>query len=290
MNSKKTRFNIAIYGLSGVSKSSIGYQVAEQLNFTFIDSGLFYQYIADLFYFDDMIQFNKIHLFTNEIIYNPSYYLQEIKFHLQEKKITRKIANWTKGFRNLQEEFGAIAKVFSDLLKRNIDTFDLVLEAKKVATIINTSDLSIGQVVAKILSHVLWVKFGDNNMLHLIIFILFVFVYTLCAYFLEKIKSNYSEQIKANSQVDSSDLQKESFTSQIKEFTVQKLIVLKNWELANYIADKAYAQLIAKLEERHEFMNYLKEFYELQVTNYEKIGKEVLPKNCSDDKKLFKDA
>ncbi|KAF0432288.1 Cytidylate kinase [Gigaspora margarita] len=75
------------------------------------------------------------------------------------------------------QEFGAIAKVFSDLLKRNVDSFDLVLETKKVATIINTSDLSIKQVVARILSHVLWVKFGDNNMLHLIIFILFVFVY-----------------------------------------------------------------------------------------------------------------
>ncbi|KAF0489665.1 hypothetical protein F8M41_022029 [Gigaspora margarita] len=37
-------------------------------------------------------------------------------------------------------------------------------------------------------------------------------------------------------------------------------------------------------------MNYLKEFYELQVTNYEKIEREVIPKNQFDDKKLFKDA
>ncbi|KAF0332891.1 ribosome biogenesis GTPase Der [Gigaspora margarita] len=83
------------------------------------------------------------------------------------------------------EEFEAIRKVFSDLLKRDVDSFNLVLEAKKVATIINTSDLSIEQVVAKILSCVLWVRFSDYNMLHLIIFILFVFVYTLHAHFSE---------------------------------------------------------------------------------------------------------
>ncbi|KAF0560720.1 hypothetical protein F8M41_001300 [Gigaspora margarita] len=87
-------------------------------------------------------------------------------------------------------------------------------------------------------------------------------------------KRTSSGQIKANSQVDSSDLQEESSTPQVKELTVQELIVLKNWELANYIADKAYAQLITKLEERHEFMNYLKELYELQVTEYEKIERE----------------
>ncbi|KAF0465059.1 hypothetical protein F8M41_026368 [Gigaspora margarita] len=103
-------------------------------------------------------------------------------------------------------------------------------------------------------------------------------------------KHTSSGQIKANSQVDSFDLQEELFTPQVKELTVQELIVLKNWELANYIADKAYAQLIVKLEERYEFINYLKELYELQVTEYEKIEREVLPKNRSDDKKLFKDA
>ncbi|KAF0528093.1 hypothetical protein F8M41_013246 [Gigaspora margarita] len=99
-------------------------------------------------------------------------------------------------------------------------------------------------------------------------------------------KHTRSREIKTNS----SDLQEESSTPQVKELTVQELIVLKNWELANYIADKAYPQLISKLEERYEFMNYLKEFYELQVTNYEKIEREVLPRNRSDNKKLFKDA
>ncbi|KAF0491975.1 hypothetical protein F8M41_021805 [Gigaspora margarita] len=103
------------------------------------------------------------------------------------------------------------------------------------------------------------------------------------------LKHTRSGEIKANSQVDSSDPQEESSTLQVKELTVQELIVLKNWELANYIADKTYPQLLAKLEERHEFMNYLKEFYELQVTNYEKIEREVLPRNRSDNKKLFKD-
>ncbi|KAF0514608.1 Cytidylate kinase [Gigaspora margarita] len=153
------------------------------------------------------------------------------------------------------KEFEAIGKVFSDLLKRDVDFFDLVLEAKKVAIIINTSDLSIEQVVARIYH----VFYGSG-------------------------------EIKANSQVDSSDLQEESSIPQVKKLTVQELIVLKNWELANYIVDKAYTQLITKLEERHEFMKYLKELYELQVTEYEKIEREVLPKSHSDNKKLFKDA
>ncbi|KAF0540848.1 hypothetical protein F8M41_006156 [Gigaspora margarita] len=99
-------------------------------------------------------------------------------------------------------------------------------------------------------------------------------------------KRTRSGEIKTNS----SDPQEESSILQVKELTVQELIVLKNCELANYIADKAYLQLIPKLEERYEFMNYLKEFYELQVTNYEKIEREVLPRNRFDNKKLFKDA
>ncbi|KAF0332890.1 hypothetical protein F8M41_019572 [Gigaspora margarita] len=103
-------------------------------------------------------------------------------------------------------------------------------------------------------------------------------------------KCTSSGQIKTNSQANSSDLQEESSTQQVKELTVQELVVLKNWKLANYIANKAYPQLIPKLEERYEFMNYLKEFYKLQVTNYEKIEREVLLKNRSDNKKLFKDA
>ncbi|KAF0465060.1 cytidylate kinase [Gigaspora margarita] len=228
MNSKKKRFNIAINGLLGVGKSSIGYQVAKQLNFTFIDSGFFYRYIADRFYLDDIIQLNEIRLFKNEMIGSPFYYLQEIEFHLQEKKLqelqisqkaseiskiccigrdttTNILPNAkvklvleadfeTRVYRRTKqlnvEEFEAIGKVFSNLLKRDIDSFDLVLEARKVATIIDTTDLSIEQVVAKILSCVLWVKFSNHDMLHLIIFILFVFVYTLHAHFSEKIESN----------------------------------------------------------------------------------------------------
>ncbi|KAF0556890.1 cytidylate kinase [Gigaspora margarita] len=247
MNIKKKGFNIALDGLSGVGKSSIGCQVAKRLNFTFIDSGLFYRYIADRFYLDDTIQLNEIHLFKNKMIGSPSYYLQEIEFYLQEKtpqeelQIGQKASEISKvpEIRNIineiiqtitknggyvvvgrdatikilpnarvklvleadfemrlyrrvkqlnAEEF--VAKVFSDLLKRDVDSFDLVLEAKKVATIINTSNLSIKQVVARILSRISWVKYSDNNILHFIIFILFVFVYTLRAHFLEKIESN----------------------------------------------------------------------------------------------------
>ncbi|KAF0425154.1 cytidylate kinase [Gigaspora margarita] len=283
MSIKKKGFNIAIDRLSGVGKSSIGYQVAKRLNFTFIDSGLFYRYFADRFYLDDTIQLNEIHLFKNEMIEkfqigqkaSEISNIPEIQNIINEiiqtitknggyvvvgRDATTKIlpstrvklileADFeTRVYRRAKQlnakEFEAIGKVFSDLLKHDFDSFDLVLEAKKVATIINTPS-------SKWLQGFYHIFYG-------------------------------SEEIKTNSQVDSS-------IPQVKELTVQELIVLKNWELANYIADKAYLQLLAKLEERHEFMNYLKELYELQVTEYEKIEREVLSKNCP-NKKLYTDA
>ncbi|KAF0490121.1 cytidylate kinase [Gigaspora margarita] len=157
--------------------------------------GLFYQYIADQFYLDDTIQLNEIYLFKNEMIENKGYVVvghdattkilpsARVKLVLEadfEIQVYRRAKQLN------AKEFETIRKVFSDLLKRNVDSFNLVLEAKKVDTVINTSNLSIKQLVLKILSHVLWAKYGDNNMLHLIIFILFVFVYTLYTHFLEK--------------------------------------------------------------------------------------------------------
>ncbi|KAF0560721.1 Cytidylate kinase [Gigaspora margarita] len=185
MSIKKKGFNIAIDGLSGIGKSSIGCQVAKRLNFTFIDSGLFYRYIADRFYLDDTIQLNEIHLFKNEMIgYVVVGYDTTTKILPSARvKLILEADFETRVYRRAKQlnakEFEAIRKVFSDLLKRDVDSFDLVLEAKKGATIINTSDLSIEQVVARILSRILWVRFSDYNMLHFIIFILFVFVYTL---------------------------------------------------------------------------------------------------------------
>ncbi|KAF0385177.1 hypothetical protein F8M41_011504 [Gigaspora margarita] len=160
---QKKGFNIAIDGLSVVSKSLIGCQVAKWLNFTFIDSGLFYRYIANQFYLDDMIQLNEICLFKNEMIekFQIGQKASEISNVPEIRNIINEIIQTiTKngGYvvvgraKQLNaKEFEAIGKVFSDLLKRDVDSFDLVLEAKKVATIINTSDLSIEQVVARIL-------------------------------------------------------------------------------------------------------------------------------------------
>ncbi|KAF0552293.1 hypothetical protein F8M41_022062 [Gigaspora margarita] len=194
--------------------------------------GIYNIYYYNLETIETSLQLQQL-LMINEMIGSPSYYLQEIEFHLQEKKSQEKLqigqkaseifkipkiqniineiiqtitknrryvvvehdattkilpsarvklvleANFeTQVYRRAKqlntEEFEAIEKVFSDLLKCDVDSFDLVLEAKKVATIINTSDLSIEQVV----------------------------------------------QIKANSQVNSFDPQEESSTSQTKEFTV----------------------------------------------------------------------
>ncbi|RIB06205.1 P-loop containing nucleoside triphosphate hydrolase protein [Gigaspora rosea] len=60
-------------------------------------------------------------------------------------------------------ELEIIGKVLSDILKRDFDAYELILEAKKVATIINTSNLSIEQVLAKIFRHVYWYNFKESS-------------------------------------------------------------------------------------------------------------------------------
>ncbi|RIB05035.1 P-loop containing nucleoside triphosphate hydrolase protein [Gigaspora rosea] len=75
-------------------------------------------------------------------------------------------------------ELEIIGKVLSDILKRDFDAYELILEAKKVATIINTSNLSIEQVLAKILRHVYWYNFSNDNLLHIIIFVIIFFILT----------------------------------------------------------------------------------------------------------------
>lgn len=95
---------------------------------------------------------------------------------------------------------------------------------------------------------------------------------------------------KRNSSKISSDPQEESSTPKIKELTVQEFIGLKNWELANHVADEAYSRLFPDLDERYDFMTHLKEFHQICVAGYERIEREKLPKNRSLDPDLFKQA
>jgi hypothetical protein len=89
-----------------------------------------------------------------------------------------------------------------------------------------------------------------------------------------------------SSQVNSSDPQEESSTSQAKELTVQELIELNTWQFANYVSDRMYSQLIPDLESRYQFMRYLKEYHDLCAAEYEKIERG-LPKDRSKDKEFF---
>ena len=57
-------FNIAIDGLTATGKTSIGHSLAKRLNFDFIDSGLFYRYLA--YYNINSINFNQ-HTYDNLI-------------------------------------------------------------------------------------------------------------------------------------------------------------------------------------------------------------------------------
>ncbi|KAF0488273.1 cytidylate kinase [Gigaspora margarita] len=260
----KKSFNIAIDGLSGVGKSPIRYQVAKQLKFTFIDSGLFYRYIADRFYLDDTIQLNEIYLFKDEMIVVGRDVATNILPNA-EVKLVLEADFETRVYRRTKQlnakEFEAIGKVFSDMLKRDMDSFDLILEAKKVATIIDTTNLSIEQVIAKILTRVLWVKYGNND------------IFT------------------SNSQEELFTPQEGSSTSQTNDkYIVPELIELKTWQLANYVTDKMYSKLISNLKERYELLRYLKELHELCVTEYEKIERDVLPKNHSNNRELYKKA
>ncbi|CAG8816793.1 4423_t:CDS:1, partial [Racocetra fulgida] len=46
----KTKINIAIDGYTASGKTTIGKELASQLNYQFIDSGLFYRYIGYYYY------------------------------------------------------------------------------------------------------------------------------------------------------------------------------------------------------------------------------------------------
>ncbi|RIB00854.1 hypothetical protein C2G38_2232701 [Gigaspora rosea] len=156
-----------------------------------------------------------------------------------------------------------IENVLSDILKRDFDVYDLVMEAKKVATIINTSNLSIEQVLAKILRHVYWYNFSNNNLLH------------------PGAKRRAIENGSGNSQEES------SIRSNI-EPTVEELIEYENWQITNYVSDKAFIHVFSDLEKRYEFISNLLEFNQKYLENYEHIERNVLPRNRQDD--LFRDA
>ncbi|KAF0428202.1 NUDIX hydrolase [Gigaspora margarita] len=72
------------------------------------------------------------------------------------------------------------------------------------------------------------------------------------------------------------------------EPTVEELIDFENWQITNYISDKAYVQFFSNFEKRHEFLLNILDFYQNYRKNYECIKREILPRNRQDD--LFKDA
>ncbi|KAF0466041.1 hypothetical protein F8M41_026182 [Gigaspora margarita] len=92
--------NIAINGTCASGKSLVGKILAKKLKYKLIDSSFFYQYFAERFYLNNTIQINEIHLFKNEIIARPAYYLPEIEFYLQKKESQEKLQNGFRNFKN----------------------------------------------------------------------------------------------------------------------------------------------------------------------------------------------
>ncbi|CAG8556560.1 19551_t:CDS:2 [Gigaspora rosea] len=137
-------------------------------------------------------------------------------------------------------ELEIIGNVLSDILKQDFDAYNLVMEAKKVATIIDTSNLSVEQSSAK--KRVL-----ENG--------------------------NFQEELSGRSNI---------------EPTVEKFIKYENWQITNYVSDKAFIHIFPDLEKRYEFILNLLEFYQKCLENYEHIERDVLPRNQQDD--LFRDA
>ncbi|RIB17501.1 P-loop containing nucleoside triphosphate hydrolase protein [Gigaspora rosea] len=268
------KINIAIDGLASSGKTMIGKKLSEKLKYQFIDSGFFYRYFANKFYIDNTIQINEIYLFKNEIFNNSFYHLKEIEYIIQT--ITKK-----KGFVVVGHD--ATTKILPDakiklvfnaeietrvyrrakqiLDIQNFDAYNLVMEAKKVATIINTSNLSIEQVLAKILRYVYWYNFSNDNLLH----------------------SGAKRRV-----IENGNPQEESSGKSNIEPTVEELIEYENWQITNYISDKAFIHVFPDLEKRYEFISKLLKFNQKCLENYEHIERDVLPRNRQDD--LFRDA
>ncbi|CAG8623815.1 18492_t:CDS:2 [Gigaspora rosea] len=72
------------------------------------------------------------------------------------------------------------------------------------------------------------------------------------------------------------------------ESTVEELIDYENWQITNYVSDKAFIYIFPDLEKRYEFISNLLEFHQKCLENYEHIERDILPKNRQDD--LFRDA
>ena len=184
-------FNIAIDGLTATGKTSIGHSLAKRLNFNFIDSGLFYRYLA--YYNINSINFNQ-HTYDNLInCSNSSAFSsldisqkaselskdEEIRSLINQeiKKLTKK-----KGFvvvgrdvtTNIlpDAEFKILLSadfetrlgrrvsqlvdenpqnIFYDIITRDTVSKPLINCSKKVSKEINTSDLEIFEVIEKIL-------------------------------------------------------------------------------------------------------------------------------------------
>ncbi|RIB04507.1 Cytidylate kinase-domain-containing protein [Gigaspora rosea] len=72
------------------------------------------------------------------------------------------------------------------------------------------------------------------------------------------------------------------------EPTVEEFIEYKNWQITNYVSDKAFIHVFPDFEKRYEFISNLLEFYQKCLENYEHIERNVLPRNQQDN--LFRDA
>ncbi|RIB24508.1 hypothetical protein C2G38_2168363 [Gigaspora rosea] len=88
--------------------------------------------------------------------------------------------------------------------------------------------------------------------------------------------------------IENGNPQEESSGKSNIEPTVEELIEYENWQITNYVSDKAFIHVFSDLEKRYKFISNLLEFNQKCLENYKHIERDVLPRNRQDD--LFRDA
>ncbi|CAG8725601.1 11196_t:CDS:1, partial [Gigaspora rosea] len=74
--------------------------------------------------------------------------------------------------------------------------------------------------------------------------------------------SSYKQKRAAKRRaIENGNSQEESSGKSNIEPTVEEFIEYENWQLTNYVSDKAYIQVFPDLEKRYEFITNLLEFY-----------------------------
>ncbi|RIB09472.1 hypothetical protein C2G38_2208847 [Gigaspora rosea] len=93
---------------------------------------------------------------------------------------------------------------------------------------------------------------------------------------MSKRKTSYKEKKSGTKRraLENGNFQEELSGRSNIEPTVEEFIEYKNWQITNYVSDKAFIHVFPDLEKRYEFILNLLEFNQKCLENYEHIERD----------------